>query len=137
MTRNDAIVSDRFARQRELVPSDRLTELTCTVIGVGAIGRQLALQLAAIGSPRIQLIDFDVVDKTNVTTQGYLAAEVGQPKVLATEDAIYRLDPSIHVATVQDRYRSKFEIGEVVFCCVDLAVCGPSLSVLDGWPNAR
>ena len=119
MTRDDAIVSDRFARQRELIPSDRLTELTCTVIGVGAIGRQLALQLAAIGSPRIQLIDFDVVDKTNVTTQGYLAAEVGQPKVLATEDAIYRLDPSIHVATVQDRYRSKFEIGEVVFCCVD------------------
>ena len=53
---------DRFERQRDLVPRSRLQESTATVIGVGAIGRQVALQLAAIGAPRIQLIDFDVVD---------------------------------------------------------------------------
>ena len=43
---------DRFARQQDLVPQDRLAELNATVIGVGAIGRQVALQLAAIGVPR-------------------------------------------------------------------------------------
>src|SRR4051812_1501709 len=37
------ISEDRFVRQRELVPSERLTDLTITVIGVGAIGRQVAL----------------------------------------------------------------------------------------------
>jgi len=40
----------RFVRQRELVPADRLSEITATVIGVGAIGRQVALQLAAVGA---------------------------------------------------------------------------------------
>ncbi len=49
----------RFTRQQELVPQDRLLELKVTVIGVGAIGRQVALQLAAIGVRQLQLIDFD------------------------------------------------------------------------------
>ena len=111
--------SDRFIRQRELVPREKLSNLTVTVIGVGAIGRQVALQLAAIGTPRLQLIDFDIVDLSNVTTQGYLAEDIGQPKVSATALAISRLDDSIEVDTVQDRYRAKSEVGQAVFCCVD------------------
>ena len=119
MTVSEITEQDRFIRQRELVPADRLANITVTVIGVGAIGRQVALQLGAVGAPRIQLVDFDTDDLANVTTQGYLADDVGQPKVLATADAIHRLDGSIHVDTAQDRYRAKLEIGEAVFCCVD------------------
>jgi hypothetical protein len=111
--------SDRFERQRELVPLDRLTEVRAAVIGVGAIGRQVALQLAAIGTRRIQLVDFDQVDLTNVTTQGYLANDVGRSKVSATTTAIQGLDPAIRVDTVADRYRPKLVLGEAVFCCVD------------------
>ena len=110
---------DRFTRQSELVPADRLAKIRSTVIGVGAIGRQVALQLAAIGVPSIQLVDFDVVDLANITTQGYLADDVDRPKVLATAEAIRRLDNSIQIETVQDRYRAKMEIGQAVFCCVD------------------
>jgi molybdopterin/thiamine biosynthesis adenylyltransferase len=110
---------DRFGRQDGLVPRDRLAEITATVIGVGAIGRQVALQLAAIGVPRLQLVDFDQVDLTNITTQGYWATDVGQPKVMATAAAIRRLDPAITVETVEDRYRPRLGIGEAVFCCVD------------------
>lgn len=117
---NSSSDQGRFLRQEDLVPRDRLTELsTVTVLGVGAIGRQVALQLAAIGVRRLQLVDFDTVDLTNVTTQGYLAADVGQPKVLAAAAAIRQLDPAIEVATVQDRYRPKLEIGPAAFCCVD------------------
>jgi tRNA A37 threonylcarbamoyladenosine dehydratase len=72
---------DRFGRQDDLVPRDRLAEITATVIGVGAIGRQVALQLAAIGVPRLQLVDFDQVDLTNVTTQGYWATDIGHRPV--------------------------------------------------------
>ena len=109
----------RFIRQQELVPQDRLQGVKTTVIGVGAIGRQAAVQLAAIGCPRIQLIDFDAVDPTNVTTQGFFHAEVGKPKVLSTAEAIRRIDPSIIVETIEDRFRPKQNIGEAVFCCVD------------------
>jgi len=111
--------SNRFARQEDLVPRDRLADIRATVIGVGAIGRNVALQLAAIGVPRIQLVDFDVVDDTNRTTQGYAMADVGMTKVLATLTAIRQIDPTIQVETVEDRYRPRLETGEAVFCCVD------------------
>jgi hypothetical protein len=111
--------NDRFIRQQDLVPAERLAELTVTVIGVGAIGRQVALQLAAIGVRRLQLVDFDRVDETNLTTQGYLLEDIGQPKVEATASAIARLDPTIEIELLDDRYRPKLNIGSAVFCCVD------------------
>jgi hypothetical protein len=110
---------DRFARQQELVPAERLAPLLVTVIGVGSIGRQVARTLAVIGARRMQLVDFDHVEDTNRTTQGYLAEDVGQSKVLATARDIARLDASIEMELFEDRYRPKLEVGEVVFCCVD------------------
>jgi len=112
-------MNDRFERQHDLVPMDRLAHITSTVIGVGAIGRQAALQLAAIGVPRLMLVDFDRVEMSNVTTQGYLDGDVGQPKVDATRQAVELIDPTISVRTVADRFRAKQSVGEAVFCCVD------------------
>eukprot|EP00456_Euglypha_rotunda_P061888 TRINITY_DN518_c0_g1_i3.p1 TRINITY_DN518_c0_g1~~TRINITY_DN518_c0_g1_i3.p1 ORF type:complete len:216 (-),score=56.35 TRINITY_DN518_c0_g1_i3:447-1094(-) len=112
-------MSDRFVRQQDLVPAARLEALTATVIGVGAIGRQIALQLAALGVPRLQLIDFDIVELTNVTTQGYYCGDVGVPKVTATAQVIQQIDPTITVTTMLDRFRPRHEIGSAVFCCVD------------------
>jgi hypothetical protein len=103
-------IPSRFSRQADLVPQDRLASFQATVIGVGAIGRQVALQLAAIGTPRIQLIDFDVVDATNITTQGFFANEVGMPKVTAVTNTIMGLDDAIRVDAVQDRYRCTLRI---------------------------
>ncbi|MCH7725069.1 MAG: ThiF family adenylyltransferase [Planctomycetes bacterium] len=109
----------RFSKQSDLVPRDKLASVQVTVIGVGAVGRQVALQLAAIGTPKIQLIDFDHVDETNVTTQGYFSGEVGMAKVVAVTETIRGLDDTIRVSAIQDRYRSKQAIGQAVFCCVD------------------
>jgi sulfur carrier protein ThiS adenylyltransferase len=89
------------------------------VIGVGAIGRQAAIQLAALGVPRLQLVDFDTVEATNVTTQGYDFEDVGQLKVDAAAGAVQRVDPLIDVEAVSERYRSRIAIGDAVFCCVD------------------
>jgi tRNA A37 threonylcarbamoyladenosine dehydratase len=69
--------SSRFARQSNLVPRERLAGLDVTVVGVGAIGRQVALQLAALGVTHLRLVDFDRVETTNVTTQGYFHENVG------------------------------------------------------------
>jgi sulfur carrier protein ThiS adenylyltransferase len=101
------------------VPIEQLNQLLISVIGVGAIGRQVALQLAAIGARRLQLVDFDRVEHTNVTTQGYWAEDIGQSKVAATGCAITRLDPTSTVELIDDRFRPKSAVGEVIFCCVD------------------
>lgn len=110
---------DRLIRQQELIPEDGLNRVAATVIGVGAIGRPLALQLAAIGVRRLQLIDFDVVDDTNVTTQGYSSADVGRHKVEAVRSAVEAIDSSIEVELIADRFRPAQQTGLAVFCCVD------------------
>jgi molybdopterin/thiamine biosynthesis adenylyltransferase len=111
--------SDRFERQQELVPQEKLKSMCVSVIGVGAIGRQVALQLAALGVRELQLIDFDRVEPTNLTTQGYYTSDLGRHKVEATADAVQQIDPMIGVEDIRDRYRPRQQLGEAVFCCVD------------------
>jgi len=41
---------ERYSRQADIVPMEVLEECKITVIGVGAIGRQVALQLTAMGA---------------------------------------------------------------------------------------
>jgi sulfur carrier protein ThiS adenylyltransferase len=112
-------VPDRFDRQEELVPRERILRERATVIGVGAIGRQVALQLTAIGVPSLQLIDFDDVERSNVTSQGYLTDDIGRPKVEATGDACHQIEHLLSVEEIRDRFRPSLEIGSSVFCCVD------------------
>ncbi len=111
--------TNRYLRQQELIPTERLGLHRVTVIGVGAIGRQVALQLAAVGARHIQLVDFDRVDLTNITTQGYASRDIGSLKVTAAAKAIRELDAEIEVEEVADRFRPKVVTGDVVFCCVD------------------
>jgi sulfur carrier protein ThiS adenylyltransferase len=112
-------IGTRFERQAGLVPLEPLQQLKVTVIGVGAIGRQVALQLAALGVVRLQLVDFDLVEVTNVTTQGYLHSDLGQTKVAATGAAVHHIDPNIQLELLGDRYRPQQSVGDAVFCCVD------------------
>ena len=111
--------TDRFSRQAELVPHERLQTVGVSVLGVGAIGRQVALQAAALGVRRLQIVDFDLVEWTNVTTQGYRHADIGLTKVAATRQAILEIDPTIEVEMIVDRFRPRLRVGEAVFACVD------------------
>ncbi len=79
----------------------------------------VALQLASLGVPRLQLVDFDTVEPGNITTQGYCQADLGQAKVAATAGSIASLDPAIKVEAVCDRFRPWLSLSEIMFCCVD------------------
>src|SRR6478672_4660308 len=86
-----APLPDRDIRQRELVPPQKLAACQALVIGVGAIGRQAAIQLAAIGIPRLILIDHDEVGVENLATQAYFQEDLGRPKVQATAQVCRQL----------------------------------------------
>ena len=111
--------NDRYSRQRDIVPPDRLAACKATVIGVGAIGRQVALQLTAMGIPWLQLIDFDLVEESNLASQGYLEEDLGKPKVEATGELCRRISHGLELHLVNDRFRRSIEIGTAVFCAVD------------------
>ena len=110
---------ERYSRQRDIVPPERLAACKATVIGVGAIGRQAALQLAAMGIPWLQLIDFDQVEESNLASQGYLEDDLSRPKVEATGDLCHQVQHGLELHQVNERFRRSMEIGNAVFCCVD------------------
>ena len=109
----------RYSRQRDLVPPERLAACKASIIGVGAIGRQVALQLTAMGIHWLQLIDFDQVEESNIASQGYLEDDLGRPKVQATADLCQQINHQLEVHEINERFRRSMEIGNVVFCCVD------------------
>jgi len=112
-------LTGRYDRQRDIVPAERLAGLTVTVIGVGAIGRQAALQLAAIGVNSLQFVDFDVVEVANLAPQGFLEEDLGRLKVEAVADACRRINGGVEVSAEPIRFRRSLSVGQAVFCCVD------------------
>jgi sulfur carrier protein ThiS adenylyltransferase len=126
-----SVYPDRDIRQRDLVPRDRLARCHAVVVGVGAIGRQAALQLAATGVPKLTLVDHDHVAVENLAVQGYAPHELGLAKVEAAAAACRLLNPDLAVTAHAQRFR-RSSVGElaalkdrlpdvdvVVFCCVD------------------
>jgi hypothetical protein len=93
-------MSDRYARQR-LIPSwdqDRLVKATAVVVGVGALGNEVAKNLALAGVGRLVVCDPDTVSVSNLSRSVLLTAEdVGRPKVEAVAASLGRLAPDISV----------------------------------------
>jgi hypothetical protein len=114
-----SVNDERYSRQRDIVPPERIASCKATIIGVGAIGRQVALQLAAIGIPWLQIIDHDKVEWSNLASQGYLEGDMGKPKVNATLELCWRINATCEIHILPERFRRSMEIGNVVFCCVD------------------
>lgn len=112
-------LADRDLRQRDIIPPQRLAACRATVVGVGAIGRQVALQLAAMGIPSIQLIDPDTVETVNLAAQGYLEEDLGRSKVSATADLCQQIHRRLETIEHLERFRRSMEIGNILFCCVD------------------
>lgn len=110
---------ERYSRQKDIVPPERIAGCKATVIGVGAIGRQVALQLAAMGIPWLQLVDFDLVETSNLASQGYLEEDLGKLKVEATAAQCRRINSGIEIISIAERFRRSLEIGNAVFDCVD------------------
>ena len=99
-------LNNRDIRQRDIIPSDRLVNCIATVIGVGAIGRQVAHQLASIGVPSLQLIDPDVVAVENLACQGYFEDDLGRSKVHATAEMCHQINPRLDLHTESNRFRN-------------------------------
>jgi sulfur-carrier protein adenylyltransferase/sulfurtransferase len=68
------------------------------VVGTGGLGSPLLLYLAAAGVGTLGIVDFDVVDDSNLQRQVlYSVSDVGRPKVEAARERLLQLNPHIKV----------------------------------------
>ena len=129
---NTVVSSDRDLRQRDIIPPQKLAACGAVVIGVGAVGRQVALQLAATGVLHLELVDDDTVGVENLAPQAYKQADVGQLKVACTAEDCQRLNHDLTPSIYPVRFSRSFAKRSAafttaagggqklaVFCCVD------------------
>ncbi len=90
------------AGQRKLLDSSVL------LLGAGGLGSPAAMYLAAAGVGRIGIVDFDVVDKSNLQRQllhGY--DDVGKPKVVSAAETLRNLNPDVQVDAINEHLNSE------------------------------
>lgn len=87
---NDPIDEARFKNQSALV-SKEVLESPIYIIGAGSIGSFTALTLAKMGFGAITVQDFDTIEEHNIANQFYPVDLVGQTKVDALDDMVFRM----------------------------------------------
>ena len=86
----------------------RLKASRVLLIGAGGLGSPLALYLAAAGVGTIGLVDFDVVDVTNLQRQiVHGTSDVGRPKLESARDRLKDMNPHVHVEGFETRLTSE------------------------------
>src|SRR5215470_14494089 len=76
----------------------RLKAASILLIGAGGLGSPLALYLAAAGVGRLGLVDFDLVDFSNLQRQVlHGTPDVGRPKLHSARDRILAINPEVQV----------------------------------------
>jgi adenylyltransferase/sulfurtransferase len=86
----------------------KLKGSSALIIGTGGLGSPVALYLAAAGIGRIGLIDYDVVDSTNLQRQVIHGTDrVGTLKVESARDRMLDLNPDIEVDVYNEPFTSE------------------------------
>jgi len=80
----------------------RLKQAKVLLVGTGGLGSPSALYLAAAGVGRLGLVDFDVVDHSNLQRQIlHGTADVGRPKLDSAREAVEAINPLVEVDTYE------------------------------------
>jgi len=76
----------------------KLKAASVLLIGAGGLGSPLAMYLAAAGIGRIGLVDYDVVDYSNLQRQAiHGTSDVGRPKLESARARIVDINPHVQV----------------------------------------
>jgi adenylyltransferase/sulfurtransferase len=86
----------------------RLKAARVLLVGAGGLGSPLGLYLAAAGVGHLGLVDFDLVDLTNLHRQViHGTKDLGRPKLDSARDRIADVNPHVHVETYDTRLTSE------------------------------
>lgn len=86
----------------------KLKAASVLCIGTGGLGSPLLLYLAAAGIGRIGIVDFDIVDSSNLQRQIIHGTSwVGKPKIVSAKDRILEINPHCQVDLYETRISSE------------------------------
>jgi sulfur-carrier protein adenylyltransferase/sulfurtransferase len=101
----------------------KLKAASVLMIGTGGLGAPTGMYLAAAGIGRLGIVDFDVVESSNLQRQIiHGTKDVGRPKVDSARDRLADINPHIEIETHETRLTSDNALG--LFANYDIIVDG-------------
>lgn len=91
----DAMLIERHGRK----VFDTLSRAYVGIAGLGGLGSNIAMMLARSGVGHLLLIDFDIVEPSNLNRQHYMVSHLGMAKAEAIRDLILQANPYITLDT--------------------------------------
>ncbi len=95
------------------------------VVGAGAIGTYLALNLAVLGFGEIDIMDYDDIDITNLNRQFLFYKRIGEKKAKVMAERLRRINPSIRIGYYHKKFNRSTKAYlrkrkyDLIFSCVD------------------
>lgn len=86
---------DRFSQDVH----QKLKRARVAIAGAGGLGSNIAIILARSGIGHLHIVDFDIVDITNLNRQVYTITHIGSPKVDAIKEILMEINPYMKVTT--------------------------------------
>lgn len=86
----------------------RLKAASVLMIGTGGLGAPTGMYLAAAGIGRLGIVDFDVVEASNLQRQIiHGTADIGRPKIESARDRLHDINPNVEIETYETRFTSE------------------------------
>ena len=80
--------------------SEKLKKAKVCILGLGGLGSNVAILLARAGIGYLKLVDFDIVEASNLNRQQYRISHIGMKKTEAIRTIIKEINPFVEVETL-------------------------------------
>jgi sulfur carrier protein ThiS adenylyltransferase len=78
---------------------EKINKAFVGIVGLGGLGSNIAVSLARLGIGKLLLVDFDVVEPSNLNRQQYFVKHIGMLKTDAMKEIISEINPFVKVDT--------------------------------------
>ena len=83
--------------------SKKLKETKVCILGLGGLGSNVAVLLARAGIGSLKLVDFDIVEASNLNRQQYRISHIGMKKTEAIKTIIKEINPFVEIEVLNKK----------------------------------
>ncbi|TYB31628.1 MAG: sulfur carrier protein ThiS adenylyltransferase ThiF [Candidatus Mcinerneyibacterium aminivorans] len=82
---------------------NRIKKAVVGIAGAGGLGSNVAISLTRMGLGKLIIVDYDVVEPSNLNRQQYFINQIGMLKVKALQDTLKKINPFVEIETYSEK----------------------------------
>ncbi len=103
---------------------EKLKKSSVAIAGLGGLGSNCAVTLSRMGVGKLKLIDYDIVEPSNLNRQYYFISQIGMKKTIALKNTIENINPYTNIElsniyVTKDNIKETFTGYDVILECFD------------------